>query len=262
MKQLSKSKMVKVRADDLSIHPHAQRALVPRKLKQLSAELDLDAIGVLHAVEYPIRGKKKLWIIDGQHRLKALLDHGFGEWLVEIKVHLDVQDDARASALFLKLNDRSPVSTYDKFKNELKSNHPVAVATLRIVKINGLEIDGSGADGIITCISTLKKVYKMDEGETLTATLKMLLQAWGKTAASVEGKLVEGLGLVVSRYNSSIDTPSLVKKLAKYPGGASGLIGDARGIRNFRKTSLSRCVAERVIETYNGGKRSEKLELL
>ena len=60
MKQLSKSKMIKVRADSLSIHPYAQRDLVVRKLKQLSAELDLDAIGVLHAVEYPIRGKKRI----------------------------------------------------------------------------------------------------------------------------------------------------------------------------------------------------------
>ncbi|KKL50659.1 hypothetical protein LCGC14_2303290 [marine sediment metagenome] len=262
MKELSKSKMVKVRADSLSIHPYAQRALIPTKLKRLSAELDLDAIGVLHAVEYPIRAKKKLWIIDGQHRLRALLDHGFGEWLVEVKVHLGAQDDARASALFLKLNDRSLVRPHDKFKNELKSKHPVAVNTLRIVHTNGLEIGDTGADGKIVCISALKKLYQVDGGKTLADTLRTLLTAWGTTAASVEGKLVEGVGLVVHRFNGSIDMGSLTKKLSKYPGGASGLIGDARGIRDYRKTSLSRCIAERVIETYNSGKRSERLELL
>src|SRR5690606_15270957 len=106
----TKTKLVKVRADTLAVHPYAQRDLVPSKLKKLMTDLDLDAIGVLHAVEYPIRGQAKLWVIDGQHRLHALLEHGFGEWEVEVKIHVDVDNDARASQLFLKLNDRSPVS--------------------------------------------------------------------------------------------------------------------------------------------------------
>ena len=53
----------------------------------------------------------------------------------------------------------------------------------------------------------------------------------------------------------------MIKKLAKYPGGASALLGDAKGIHERRHISVARCVAEQVIETYNSGRRSGKLDL-
>ena len=66
-----RSKIVRVEAQTLRLHPSAQRDIVPSKLKKLIAELDLDAIGVLHAVEYEINGENATWVIDGQHRWRA-----------------------------------------------------------------------------------------------------------------------------------------------------------------------------------------------
>lgn len=257
-----KSKLVKVRADSLAIHPYAQRELVPSKLRKLLADLDLDAIGVLHAVEYPINKDTKTWVIDGQHRLRALLEHGFGEWIVEVKIHVEVTDDARASALFLKLNDRSPVSPYDKFMNELKSGAQGACGADAVARKHGLKINRSVGDGKLVCVAALKKLYQIDQGKALGATLGTLIEAWGTKSAALEGRLIEGLGIVYARYDGSVDRPAMVKKLAKYPGSASGLIGDARGMTEYRKTTLSRCVAERVIETYNSGRRGGKLDPL
>ena len=235
---------------------------MPAKLKKLIAELDLDAIGVLHAVEYPVDGKPGIYVIDGQHRLRALMDHGFGEWLVEVKIHLDATDDARASALFLKLNDRSPVGPFDKFMNEIRAGLPDALGVVAATKKQGLTISRHVADGAIACVSALKRVYLLDGGSTLSLTLGALTTAWGRTSEAVEGKLVEGVGLLFSRYNGSIDQAALVKKLAKYRGGAPALLGDAKGLMSFRKSTLSRCVAERVVETYNVGRRTGRLDPL
>jgi hypothetical protein len=256
----SKSKVVKVRADSLAVHPFAQRDLVPSKLKKLEADLDLDAIGVLHAVEYPIHRETKIWIIDGQHRLQALLTHGFGEWLVEVKVHLDVVDDARASALFLKLNDRSPVSSYDRWVNEIKAKNGDAINTNAIVMKHNLTVERQSGDSHVTCVSSLKKLYLVDSGASLDKTLGAIVAAWGSKAAALEGRLIDGIGQVFARYNGSIDEPAMVKKLAKYSGGAPGLVGDARGLMEYRRMTLSRCIAERVIDTYNLGRRVGKLD--
>jgi len=249
-----------MRADTLAIHPHAQRDLVPSKLKKLLSNFDLDAIGVLHAVEYPINGVSKVWVIDGQHRLRALLDHGFGEWQVEVKIHTEATDDVRAAQLFLKLNDRASVMPYDKFVNEAKANNPDALGVLAITNRHGLEIAKANADGKLTCVSTLKSLYKVDQGKTLNFVLGLIKEAWGTKSTALEGKLIEGIGAVVARYRESIDRDSLVNKLSKYPGGASGLVGDAKGMNQYRRTTLSKCVAERVIETYNTGRRSGKLD--
>lgn len=262
MAKIPKSKLVKVAAQDLRIHPLAQRQLVPSKLKKIKDSLDLDAIGVLHAVEYPIEGVTAKWIIDGQHRWKALIDHGLGEWEVEVKLHIDATDHARASELFLRLNDRSPVGPFAKFSNELTANHADAVGVRSIVHDFSLKITPTGDDGKICCVSAAKKLYQIDNGVTFRKALRTLIAAYGRTASAVEGKLLEGMGIVFKTYNGAIDEGALVKKLAKHPGGASGLIGDGKGVREFKKASLSRCIAEVIVSVYNSGRRAGKLDPL
>jgi hypothetical protein len=256
------SKLVKMRADQLAIHPHAQRDVVPSKLKKLIDGLDLDAIGAVHAVQYPINGVEKVWVIDGQHRLKAILHHGFGEWPVDVIIHTEATDDVRAAQLFLKLNDRATVGPYDKFVNEAKANDPDALGVLKFVQRYGLEVSKSAGDKKLTCIIALKKLYKIDNGKTLNKTLFVATEAWGTKAAALEGKLLEGLGLVIGRHYEALDYDVLIKKLSKYAGSSSGLVGDARGIKEYRHTSLTRCIAERIIETYNQGRRKGKIEPL
>lgn len=261
MKQ-SKSKLVKVEAQTLRIHPTAQRDLVPSKLKRLMSNLDLDAIGVLHAVEYEIEGVRGIWIIDGQHRWHVLMDHGLGEWIVEVKIHVDVTTDARASELFLRLNDRSPVSPFDKFANAQKAGHTNAVGVVGALVKNGLKLGKASGDGLVSCVSALTKTYDIDKGVTLEAVLETVISAWGRTASATEGKIIEGLALVYATYNGQVDRPALVKKLSKHHGGAPGLIGDAKGLRQFRTASIPRCIAERVIEIYNSGRKVGRLDPL
>ncbi len=257
-----KSKLIKVRADELVVHPVAQRTIVPANLRRITATMDLDAIGVLHAVEYPIMGKTRLYLIDGQHRWKALMDLGFGEWQVEVKVHMDITDDKAACDKFLKLNKRAVVCPYDTYIQELHAGYQDAVGSAAIARRHGLRISNQSSDASLCCVSSVKRLHAMDAGKTLDVTLQVILGAWGSKAAALEGKLLEGVGAVFAKYNDTIDKSTMMKKLAKYPGGPSGLIGDARGIREYRGSTLSRCVAERVIEHYNAGRRSVRLEPL
>lgn len=252
------SRMQKVRVDTLQPHPLAQRELVPARLKKLSAHLDLDAIGVLHVVQYPINGKTAMWIIDGQHRWRALLDHGFGEWEVEVKLHADATDHARASALFLRLNDRSPVRPFDKFENRLRAKEDEAIAINDIAIAHHMKVSKQAGPGHLVGIATLERTYRLDDGKALDKTLGVVSEAWGLRA--VDSSLIEGIGLVFARYDGTVDQPALIKKLSKYPGSATGLVGDGRGLMEYRKASLARCIAERVIDTYNLGRRAEKLE--
>lgn len=257
-----KSRVVRVRVDSLGLHQAAQRAEVKAKTKKMAEEMDLDAIGVLHAVEYPIDGVTKLWVIDGQHRVNALLSLGFGEWIVEVKVHMDIKNEAAACALFLKLNERAAVSSFDKFDKEVKAKEEVAVAIVEVLARHGLSIARSAGDGKLNCVVALKNLWRKDSGASLSATLSVCSAAWGTGASTMEGKIIEGVGIVVARYLNIIEKETLAKKLAKYPGGPPGLLGDAKGLKEYRKSSLARCVGERVVETYNSGRRSGKLELL
>ncbi len=258
----SNTKIMRVPANTLRVHPTAQRAIVPSQLKKMLNKFDPDGIGVIHVVQYEIGGIVALWIIDGQHRWKALMERSLGEWLVTVQVYLDVVDDARASALFLELNDRSVVSTFATFQNEVNAGHPIACGVLKLATDRKFRIHREPGDGNIRCIVAMKKVYAMDDGLALGRALDTLMNAWGRTEAAVDGAVVEGLGLVYATYGDVINQPALTKRLAKHAGGAAGLLGDARAMRKFRVASTARCVAAAAIELYNAGRRSGRLDPL
>lgn len=227
MKRISKTRVVWIQAQELQVHPMAQRDLVPAKLKRLIQTMDLDSVGILHGVEYDIPGKgSHIWIIDGQHRHRALLELGMGDWEVQVVIHTDVTNEARASMLFLRLNDRAPVRTLDKFKAEVAAGVEDAVGALQVVQKRGLKVGVATTDGWIACVEALKKTWAKDQGATLGASLDTALSAWGMTLAAVEGSIVQGLAEVYGRYNGTMDRPSLIKRLSKFPGGPSGVLGE------------------------------------
>lgn len=257
-----KTKVVRLRADQLKVHPVAQRALVPANIKRIINTFNLDAIHTFAAVQYPIKGDNGPWIVDGQHRLHALMHHDFGEWMCDVKVFIDITDDAGASRLFLELNKRAVVRTYDAYTQELVAGDPVSVGVAALLRKHHLKLGASKSDGNVVCIHALKKVFAIDGGQSLDGTLGIILNAWGSKSAATEGSVIEGLGLVISRYATVIDTATLTKKLAKFHGGPSGLIGAAGAFKQHRKTSVPRCIAEIVIDTYNAGRRANKLSQL
>lgn len=249
----------RIRLDQLRPHPTAQRKLIPATIRKIRGRVNLAAVGTLHAVEYGIGGVVALWVVDGQHRLVALTAEGYGHLLVNVEVHEDVQDDASASALFIDLNARGAMPAFDLFRNERDAGYADAVGVTDIAASLHLRVDRANRDGVVTCVSTLKSLYRKDEGATLDKTLATAVAAWGRTSSAVEGKLLEGLGLVYATYNGQVDRAAMVGKLAKYPGGAYGLLGSARGLAAMRQASLGRCVGDLIVETYNKGRRNGAL---
>lgn len=250
-----------IEAQHLRIHPQAQRKVTQAKLKAMIRDLDLDAIGVLSAVRCPVKGEIATWVIDGQHRLLALLHHGFGELVVDVKVYHNVEN-TRANDLFIKLNTRATVSPWDRFEKGLNAGYPAQVGAVRIAARHGFEVAPHSGNGKITCVSALESVYRLDEGRTLNMVLQTIREAWGHTTGAVEGNIIRGLSSILHRHNGQIDQASLVRKLAKYPGGPSGLIGNARGLRSVRTQSTARCVSELVIDMYNKHRRTGALSPL
>jgi hypothetical protein len=254
-----KTKLLRIRADELAIHPTAQRAIVKAHLKYLTEKLDLDALGTLHAVKYPIKGVEKLWIVDGQHRWQALIDNGFGEWIVDVMVHLDIVDDVGANKVFLKLNTRKGQTAFERFAAGVRAKFADEVSVANVCRNRGLKIKPGTADGCVACVGTLLDIQRHDSGRTLHSTLDVIKDAWGYVSASLEGVIVSGLARVLIQHAKSIEIAVLVQKLAKYPGGAGALHGDAKGRLTYTRISVSRCVSVIIIETYNSGRRSGKL---
>ena len=122
--KLGSGKIRKMSVRELRIHPEAQREIVSANLRRVKRNLDRDAIGIIYAVEYPIGGVDAVWGIDGQHRLRALRALELEDLQVTVYIHTDVQDDARSCELFLKYNERSAVSAFDRFQASVTAGWP------------------------------------------------------------------------------------------------------------------------------------------
>lgn len=247
-------------ARDLRIHPHAQRDIIPSQLKKLVDNMDLDLIGTVHAVEQAINGKQGVWVVDGQHRIMALMELGLGDWICDVEIHTDAKEEKRAAELFLGLNSRIPVTPYMRFRNELVAERPEAIGVRNIADTFGIRIAGRTGDGCMCCVSSLKGIFRIDSGKTLTSALRILTEAWGTKANALEGKVLEGIALVSRRYDGKLEIPKLITSLSKYPGGAAGVLGQARGLRITSSAPVGRCVAQVIVSRYNQGRRGGKLD--
>lgn len=226
--------------------------------------MNLDAIGVVHVVRHRVDGNSAVrhLVVDGQHRVLALHKLDLGDWPVDVMIHTEADTSAKASQLFLDLNNRAAVRPYDRFLNEVNAKDPSAVGITKLVNKMGYVLRDTAGDGHICCVSSMKRVWGIDDGKTLSTVLTIAQSSWGTIAESVDGRVVDGLAEFVTRYKEGYDQAALVHNLAKYPGGPTALIGAARGLRAIRSTSIARCVAELVVEAYNLRRKSSRLEPL
>lgn len=244
------------RVDQLVIDPEVQRELRPPKVKSIRQNLDLDAIGIITVSR---RKDGTLVVLDGQHRIVALREEGHGSLQVGIHIH-DGLTRAQEASLFRLLNNTNRPTAFDDFVVGVVARDPECIGIEKIVGEAGYRIHNQTVDGAINAVSALRRVYRGSNGhgphpEHLTQTLKIISAAWGHTAPAVEGQILQGLGVVVETYGDELDTAALTRKLAKYPGGASGLLGKARQLKDIRRTSVARSVAEIVVDSYNSGRR-------
>lgn len=248
-----RSKIEEHPAASLFMDERVQRAIRPQHLKSIAAKLDLDAVGVVIVSRRP---DGKLAVLDGQHRIRALIDAGMGEWPVTCKVFdgLEIPDEA---GLFRRYNTTSKTTSYEDLVKAITEGDPEAIAIDKIAQRNGLKISDQTGPATIACASALRKVYRSGEAgpAALAFALHVGVTAWGAHSDSVDGHLVRGLGDFYLRYGEDIDRGALIKKLAKHKGGARGCIGQAKTLAGLMHVTTHRGVAQLVLGLYNRGRR-------
>lgn len=252
---------IKIRADKLHVHPVAQRAIVKTHLDRIIKNLDLDKIGPIHCVRYKINGRTEYWIVDGQHRIAALMAMGLGEWEVDVILHLAVKNDDGACNLFIGLNTKVAINQYALFHNEVVAEHEPALTVSRIYSEFKLVPRCSAGNGNIRCFQACKRIVSKGGEDLLRSTFGIAISAWGRTEGAVDGHIVEGISRFLEAHQDC-DLETFRTKLSKYPGGPTALIGNARGIRQIRGVgSLANCLYEALVGVYNTGRRTGKIEL-
>lgn len=259
-----------VMLSDINTDYEVQRPLDERWVDREAARFDPEALGVVHlshrkdGTYHPVDGNRRV------HATRKFLGEGANGQRIQAVVYEGLSR-AEEAQLFVMLNNNRPVTRIEKFMKAVRAGFPTEAAINRIVESVGLKISPAKQDRYISAVGTLMLVYRgfsetsrmaTENGksveaqpELLRSVLGIINSAWGGTADSLDGCIIEGLGRLLVARQRVLSIPDLIKKLAQYPGGAGGIIGKARGRRDIMGGRIGPNVADVIIEFYNRGRR-------
>ncbi len=236
----------------MAVSPLAQRELNRARVDHIVATFDLEQIGT------PTVNKREdsWYIIDGQHRIEALRQMGWGDQQIQCWAYEGLTEQEEAEK-FLKLNDYLAVNAFARFRVGVQAGRDEECDIDRIVRAQGLVVSMDKVPGAIGAVNTLRRVYRRAGPAVLRQTLVTVRDAYGDPG--MEGAVIDGLGLFCQRYAGEVDHGSAVKKLASAHAGVNGLLGRAENLRRSTGNAKAHCVAAAAVEIVNAGRGGKKL---
>jgi hypothetical protein len=214
---------------------------------RIAAELDLNKLG------YPIINHRdgNYWVVDGQHRIYALKENGFGKDMLDCEVYEDLSD-AEMADIFLGRDARKPIPVYDKFHVACTAGRKRERDIQRAVEANGQKISRSNDDGI-SAVASLGVVYDRSGDVVLGQVVRTINLGFGGDPLAFNSSIIEGLGLLFNRYNGKTNEKQLGSKLSDLRQGAKELLRKAEAIRARTGNQKKQCVAAAAVDIYNKG---------
>lgn len=250
-----------LRADHLGVDPQVQRSIDPVRVRKIADNLNFDALGTVTVSE---RDDGTYHVVDGQTRVAAMKQAGFGDYPMDCRVFtgLTLADEA---ALFRLYNDTKQVRPITKFVIRVIEGDPKAVALNRMLEDYKWKVTGASGRGYFMAVAALEWVhdgggqYEPGNLDTCDAVINILTTAFGHNQDGVRAELIKGLGLVVLRYGDQLDLRKLTVELGQHDGGPVGVIGDARQLKKLRSGHVADAMAEVLVNLVNKGRRTKKI---
>lgn len=236
----------------MAVNPLAQRELNQARVDRIAASFDVEQIGT------PTVNKRdgKFFIIDGHHRIKAMMEIGWGDQQVQCWTYEGLSEQEEAER-FLKLNDVLAVSAFARFRVGVQAGRTMECDIDRIVRANGCVVTQDQIEGAVAAVGTLCRIYQRGGAKVLGRTLRIIRDAYG--TPGLDAAVLDGIGLLCGRYNGDLEDELAVLKLGKIHGGHNGLLGRAEMIRRSTGQPRNQSVAAAAVEIINAGRGGKKL---
>lgn len=230
----------------MRVNPVAQREFNQSWAESIFSEFSLDKMQTPHVC----RRGAEFDIIDGQHTIWALKKF-LGKWedqRVECRVYDGLTDEDEAD-MFLALNNRKSVGTYQRFLAEITAGKPAATEIVGILNSVGCVLSTNKVPGAIRAVGSLKNVLARDGADALRNALFIAKESWGDYG--LEAYVIRGFGSLCHRYNGTLDAPRAIESLRKISGGVKGLMQAAEQLRIKTGNQKADCIAAAAVTVIN-----------
>lgn len=231
----------------------SQREFRPSWANRIAKNFDIEKLG------HPIvnRVGEWFWIVDGQHRYEGTKTW-LGDWkgqTLDCLVFENLTEKEEAD-LFLGTNETLRVDAFEKFGIALTAGYEAQVNVDALIQKNGLKRSKNHEGSSVSCVTTLLKIYQLGP-DCLDRTLKIVHESLGDVG--LERDILEGVGLLVSRFNGRLDGAKAIHALGAVRGGVNAVRSRAERLRQQTGAQKAHCIAATAVEIYNRSKGGKKL---
>lgn len=234
----------------MRVSPVAQRELNQSRVDKIAANLDIEQIGA------PTVSKREggYFIIDGQHRVEALRQIGWGDQQIQCWTYEGLTESEEAEK-FLKLNDVLAVAALPKFRVAVQAGREMECDIDRIVRACECKVTADKVAGGIGAVGTLIRIYERGGPKTLSRTIRMVRDAF--ETPGLEADVLDGIGYLCGRYNGDLEDELSTVKLSKV--GVIGLRQRAEIIKQRTGLARGHSIAAAAVDIINAGRGGKKL---
>lgn len=236
----------------MRVNAVAQREFKQHRVDHLVSHFDLEQMGT-PTVNH--RGGL-YYVIDGQHRVKALEAIGYGDQQVQCWLYQGLTE-AEEAEKFLKLNDSLAVDALPKFQAAITAGRPDETAVHRIVQGSGLRIGNLRQPRTVMAVATLLRIYRTGGPDVLRRTLRIAYESFGD--AGLDSLVISGIALLCQRFDGQVDDDAAIAQLSSIRNGVGGLMQQVAILGQQTGKQKTQCVAAATVDFYNKGRRSKRL---
>lgn len=209
----------------------------------------------LHTIVVSQREDGTYYIIDGQHRVVALIRLGHSYVDATIHTGLTVEEEAE---MYRKINERKMKTQNALAKADLASGVEYAVEIEKIVTESGLLIDydrNGHSLKAIKAYGTLRRIYNKYGANHLSKTLNLAVSIFGGTYQEIQSWTISGLAEFLDVFEE-VDLHRLKKLFGSIP------FEEFKKLNNQKKAETGKTIAKSLpftlVGIYNNRLKKDK----
>lgn len=241
-----------IAADAFTVDPSYDRPANEERINHMAENWKDEALGVVFSSRR--EDEPRLYLLDGQHRVGALVKQGRKTDLVPTLV-FEGLTVAQEAELFVMMNkNRRPPSPSELFRASLVEGNKGAIEIQQVFDSLGLNIESFNGDQYtVRCVATLWRVYRAMGASGIDATLSLILLSWGDPPPdnAFSQYLVLTLGRILYFNENRIDMDRMRQVLSKETPNT--LLTRAQAIRHLQGGDRTRVLTDVILTAYNKG---------
>lgn len=242
----------------LKIHPVLQRDINMRKVREMRNE-GIDPMA-LQPLTVSFRDGEYL-VVDGQHRYTALKLEEYKTAPCRVFEGKTLADEAKAFVKIQTSNYR--MTALQVFHRKLAYNDPDALAIKETAEKYGLVITNKSRGhkdyrhNELGAIGMVEGVYKEGGVPALEAAFNLILTLWRDEESVLEGRVIMGAHIFLTKYKSLVDMNEVIRKLKSVP--LASVLKRAHLLAEIRSGNAATNIAASILYFYNSGRRTRRL---